>query len=220
MSIPTAADIRLLFAMHTSPEIQAERLARSAGLDDTRSWVDPAGRRLSDRVWRQRRDLRRRIDETLRLAIAQGTDALVVAKDLEGLLLPALRPLRAGDGRIVAGQARRIVTTAPGRGGSGSFSARRLARTEITRAHGEALQFAARSNPFALGVRWALSGSHPRIDPCNVHAERDSGMGPGVYPVGDVPRYPEHPMCKCILSQVQTDDVNLVVDQLRTQYDL
>jgi hypothetical protein len=103
----------------------------------------------------------------------------------------------------------------------GSFSARRLARTEITRAHGVATIEVAKRTPFALGVKWSLSGRHPKSDPCDENARRDEyRLGPGIYPPEKVPQYPSHAMCLCTLSTATESDVDSVVQSLREQYGL
>jgi len=220
MAPPTAEEARRLFAMAHHPELAARRRAQAAAYDPQRAWVGAGGYRLSDALWDAKAWTRDQIDQTLRHAIATGEDALVTAKKLEQFLDPAYAPIRTSKGRLVRGQNRALVTEAPGRGGSGSFPARRLARTEITRAHGLGTIEAAKATPFATGVKWTLSGRHPKADPCDQNASHDQGLGPGVYPADDVPRYPEHPMCLCTLSIAVEQDVNKVVDALRAEFGL
>jgi hypothetical protein len=220
MTAPTKEEIKELWAVHTGPEATAERERRANAFDDTRSWVDPNGYRLSDRVWRQRAEIRSQIDAVLREAIRTGEDALLTAKKLEQYLDPKYAPVRTEKGRLKRNQARSIVTTAPGRGGSGSFPARRLARTEITRAHGQATIWTAERTPFAKGVKWNLSGRHPKADECDRNASQDSGLGRGVYKTSEVPRYPSHPQDLCSLSVSVEEDTDKIVKQLREQYGL
>lgn len=218
--MPTVDEISQLWQIHNGPERAKENLLRSYGFDQTRSWIDPNGHRLSDRIWRARQDVRSQIDDVLRKAIANGTDALEVADILEQFLDPSYAPVRNAGGRLIRNQARGIVTSAPGRAGMGSFSARRLARTEITRAHGMATIEVAKRTPFAKGVKWNLSARHPRPDTCDRNAERDDGLGRGVYAPGNVPRYPEHPQDLCWLGVETEPDVDKVVAGLREQYGL
>lgn len=220
MTVPIKDQIAELFAVHTGEVATSERLLRSYGLDDTRSWIDPHGHRLSDRVWNARRDVRDQIDQVLRRAIADGEDALLTARKLEQFLDPDLAPVRTVAGRLVRNQRPVIVSRAPGRGGMGSFSARRLARTEITRAHGAAVIWSAERTPGNIGVKWSVSGNHPKADECNIHAARDTGLGKGVYAPRDVPRYPEHPQCRCTLAQATTDDVDGLIEDLRAKYSI
>lgn len=220
MAKPTKAQVKELFDVHFSPTVVSERLQRSYGFDDTRRWIDENGHRLSDRVWQQRLLVRDQIDQVLRLAIASGEDALLTAKKLEQFFDPAFAPIRTERGRLVRNQRRAIVTEAPGRGGSGSFAARRLARTEITRAHGAATIWAAQRTPFAVGVKWSLSGRHPKSDECDINASRDNGLGRGVYLPKEAPRYPAHPMCLCTLSIETVKDDKAIIEELRRKYTL
>jgi hypothetical protein len=211
---PSAEQIAELFAIHNSPERRRELLLRSYGFDDTRQWVDPNGYRLSDRIWRARQAVREQIDAVLRKAIASGQDALEVADILEQFLDPAYSPVRNALNRIIRGQRKSIVTSSPGRGGMGSFPARRIARTEITRAHGQATIMAAERTPFATGIRWHTSGSHPRADEC------DSKAAGSPYAPNRVPGYPSHPQCLCYLTVETVNDTDAVVDRLKVQFDL
>jgi len=218
---PTAEAIKELWDVHTGNEATAARNFRADILDPTRDWVEPGkGYRLSDRLWQGSQAVRSQIDELLRDAIRTGEDALLTAKKLEQFLSPDFSPIRTVKGRLVRNQNRSIVTSSPGRGGMGSFPARRLARTEISRVHGGATIYAAERTPFAKGVKWNLSGRHPKADICNQHAERNSGFGPGVYAPKDVPRYPEHPQDLCHLSVVTEENVDAIVTSLRDQYGL
>lgn len=182
----------------------ARRREIALAYDDARTWVDPSGRRLSDRLWRVRQSVRAGIDAEIRTAILRGTDALQLAKQLNHYLTP------------VGAQPR---TKAPGRGGQGSYAARRLARTEITRALGQATLTAAAANPMVDGIRWRLSASHPKQDVCDDHAGHDEGMGKGVWPKRRVPRFPPHPYCLCVLLQV-TPSRDEALARIRAQYGL
>jgi hypothetical protein len=177
------------------PALLAELERRAEAFDPTRQWVGQGGYRLSDAVWRGGQAVRQQIDAVLVEAIRTGEDALVTADKLEQFLDPAYAPRRNTDGRLVRGQRRGLVTRSPGRGGAGSFSARRLARTEISRAHAQATEDSAALDPFIEGLRWVLSGRHPKGDPCDDNADRDVGLGEGVYPLDALPRMPQHPMC-------------------------
>lgn len=155
--------------------------------DTSRTWVDPNGYRLSDRIWNAKQADRDAIEQVLRKGIAQGRDSLQTAKDLEHYLLPTARN-----------------TTGKPRGGTGLYSARRLARTETTRAFGAATMDAADRNPFAVGIKWRLSASHPEVDPCDANAKGSSpGYPEGVYKnSSELPRYPQHPHCVAEGTQV------------------
>lgn len=214
--------------------------AGADAFDDTRSWVDARGYRLSDRLWSARQADRAAIDSILRAGIASGEDPLKTARRLEDYLLPAGRPVRdpktgrlvlwkkdeAGNplrdtsGKLVPAQGNGVITRTP-RSGAGSYAARRLARTEVTRAFGQATTQAAALNPFTEGVQWNLSHSHGRPDECDENARgHSSGLPPGVYLPNEFPRYPNHPHDLCYPTPYITRDADSVVAQLRRDFDL
>ena len=221
MVSPTKEQIKELWDVHTSPEAQASRQFRAEIFDPRRRWAKKDGYyRLSDRLWKGSKDVRRQINEVLKEAIRTGEDALIVATKLEQYLDPAMRPVKLKNGKYAKNQPKSILTKSPGRGGMGSFPSRRIARTELSRVHFEATRYAARRTPFVKGMRWRLSSRHPRADRCNENATHDSGLGPGVYEIDDFPRYPEHPMDLCVVTTETVDDVDAIVKQLRIDYGL
>jgi predicted ABC-type ATPase len=142
----------------------------AAQIDSTRTWVDDNGYRLSNRLWAAKEADRNAIDTVLREGLAAGDSVA----GMSGRLREHLHPDTPG----------------------GNYAARRLARTETTRAFGHATLDAARENPFATGMKWNLSGSHTEPDACNGNASRSSrGMEKGTYTLDEVPRYPNHPNC-------------------------
>jgi hypothetical protein len=199
--------------------------AGADAFDDTRSWVAPNGYRLSDRLWLAGQHDREQIDNILRDGLARGSDPIQVARDLEDYLTPEAQlarypldypdPKKAGRVKPFSQQPRGVATRTP-RGGMGNAAARTLARTEMTRAFGQATEQAAALNPFVEGIKWSLSGRHDESDICNDNAGRSSrGMDRGEYRLNEVPRYPGHPNCRCVLSPVTVKDTDAVVEQLR-----
>lgn len=179
---------------------EAERRRRADAWFDTESWTDPNGRQLSQRVWLAGQSQREGIARMLREGMAAGTDPLQIAKGLEDYLTP---------------EGRRTTTLTP-RSGLGNYSSRRLARTEVTRAFGQATLFANERNPFVTASKWNLSGSHGKhADVCDERARRDNGLGPGVYRHGDFPSYPGHPSCRCFITAVTPDDTAAAVTEIR-----
>lgn len=182
------APAELLRMLAYAPE---ERRRRAAALDDARTWVDPRGWRLSDRVWLARSTVRAAIDDALREAIRDGLPAAEVADRLERFLRPRARLVRTATG------------VNPRYQGAGSYSGRRLVRTEVSRAHAAAtVQSAQVLGPLAQGLRFQLSPSHVRADRCDPLADHDEGLGRGVYPVDAFPAPPRHPHCLCCASVV------------------
>ena len=82
--------------------------------------------------------------------------------------------------------------------------ARVIARTETVEAYRDGYRRGTESQPYTVGYRWTLSGSHPKPDVCDVMASQDlHGLGPGGYPPDGVPSTP-HPLDLC--SQVAIID--------------
>lgn len=218
---PTAKDpfLRVVASLE-SDAVTKRRLLNAGRLDRNRAWVKKerwntsSGYRLSDRVWLQGRGVRRDIDDRIRLGISRGEDALKMAKDLEQFLMKSARPVTiTSDGKVIA---RLNQTATPGRGGYGSYQARRLARTETTRVLGAATIEAAKVTPGTLGIRWRVSASKDDIDECTDNATRDEyGLGSGVYPPSSVPNYPAHPNDKCSLLPVTMDRAEFVAELIK-----
>ena len=211
--VPNDPFLRTVAALD-GPAVDARRLARANALDPQRRWVNGSRYRLSDRVWKQGRWVRRKIDDTLRDGIRNGDSAVTIARRLEQFLDPSAAPTRyTARGRIV----RRNMTRRPN-GAYGSSYARTLARTEITRVYGQAVIEAAKITPGQTGVQWRLSAGHSHQDACDDNAHNHStGMGPGEYRPDEVPRYPNHPNDICTLVPVMAprDDV---VDEILRKY--
>lgn len=202
-----------VFAAVNGPTAQTQRVLRAASLDPNRRWVRPGGYRLSDRVWKQGRAVRRNIDDILRDGIRRGDGPLTVAERLEQYLNPDAAPTKyLRDGRLVT----RNVSRTPW--GYGSSYARTLARTELMRVNGMATVEAAKMTPGVRGVQWRLSNAHSDQDECDDNARRDRyGLGAGVYPANNVPRYPNHSNELCVLT-IAMKPRNEVVDDLVAMY--
>lgn len=141
------------------------------------TWVDPNGYRLSDRIWRASVRTRMQLDALLTESIRAGMGSLELSRLVARFLLPSRADLR----------------TKKPYGRSASADGMRLARTEITAAHGRATLAAARANPYVSSITWRLSASHPRSDICDPLAEGSP------YELDKVPSYPPHPNCICAL---------------------
>lgn len=80
------------------------------------------------------------------------------------------------------------------------FNAERIAFSELHNARSEAEVSHMVNDPYIEAVRWTLSpnrGSGTRPDECDFLAKADFyGLGPGVYPVANVPS-PPHPFDRC-----------------------
>jgi cytochrome c553 len=79
-------------------------------------------------------------------------------------------------------------------------NATRLIRTETARAYGTGAIYDAQQDDDAVGIRVSLSAIHEGYCICDFFVEADMyGMGPGIYPKDEVPEFPFHPHCMCLL---------------------
>ena len=193
----------------TLPGFDSLRLFRPnplAQYESPHNWVDPNGYRLSDRVWRNDEETRRRLDQLMAKMMSEGRSAQDIADAASKYLIP--------------GKADKLVKTYEyfDNGNKvtqkAAFGAWRLARSEISRAAGWAQKMAALANPYVDKMEWVLSASHPRVDIC------DSLADAGPYPVEDAPVIVQdsHPMCIChtrsIVSQSPADVTNRLREAL------
>ena len=151
----------------------------------------PDGYRLSDRVWNVNNRTRVRVDNIVMSGIRQGEGAARIAQVLESGLIPG----------------RKLIRTRTPYNRNASFDAMRLARTEITAAAGRASIASSNANPYVDRMEWRLSQSHPRVDICDSLA--------GTYVIAELPAYPAHPHCLCVLVPVTTRSPQQVSDDMR-----
>lgn len=160
---------------------------------------------MSDRLWAISEATSQQIDLLLQEAISSGMQSTTLAKRLEQFLLPG----------------RQLPQTTTPYGTSGSYNARRLARTEITRAHSLASKAAAIANPFVERIYYNLSNSHVADagDPCEYYAD-ESAANDGYDPAScPVPAADSHPNCMCYLTSKnisQADAVAMIRDGINT----
>lgn len=83
----------------------------------------------------------------------------------------------------------------PNTPGGASYAAKRLARTELNNAFHATQVRQAVEDPYVVGMKWEVSGSHPKPDECDDYA-RGGDKGDGVYEPRKVPAKP-HPQCLC-----------------------
>jgi hypothetical protein len=76
----------------------------------------------------------------------------------------------------------------------------RLARTEVARSYANGAMYAIQNDNDAVGVRVSLSAIHEGYCICDFFVETDMyGMGPGIFPKDELPEFPFHPHCMCLL---------------------
>lgn len=153
------------------------------------------GLATSDRIWMTSKRASTAIRNIIQEAVVTGRDAVEVAEALERYIQTDARTLSLQYPKMMERVKSRVPLRLP-------YEALRLARTEMTAAFGEGVIAAGKVSPSYIGVRWILSPSHPVRDICDTFANKDVGLGKGVYPKGQEPRFPPHPNCLCTLLPV------------------
>lgn len=143
------------------------------------------------------------LDQTgalLLVGIAGKLAASVVARQVRQYFSPFFSTYRDENSKLLHTDRLGAVQHWPGRAGMASAHARLTMLTETTRSHAEATR--KRAERDGLYLKWNLSPQHTGTDACSDHADRDDGLGKGVYTARNFPRLPEHPNCRCYASTV------------------
>lgn len=160
------------------------------------------GLNLSDRIWEKGAKTRQTLGEIIQAAIAEGEHPTRVARMLEDYVRNGANTFAVNYPNMM----KRIGSLPMDL----SYEALRLARTEMASAYGEATKRSAKLSPATEGIRWTLSNAGVSCDVCKGNADHDSGLGRGVYRVDDLPEYPAHPNCLCVLITVNIDTDDLI----------
>lgn len=146
--------------------------------------------------------------EIIQGAVAEGQDCVKTARMLEKYVRTDKKTLA----KQYPNMMKRIGNRVPE---DICYEALRLARTEMTAAYGEATIQSAMVSPSCSGVKFILSGSHPKYDICDrICGVDDYGLGIGCYPVDKAPAYPFHVNCLCITLTVNENPSDFV-DRLK-----
>lgn len=173
-----------------------------AEYEPAHTWVDPNGYTLSDRIWRTSTFTRQQIDAMLTEGIREGTGALELARQLERFLQPD---------QVMSRTKKPYGTDA-------SYSAMRLARTELAHAFNEAALIAARLNPFVEKLDIARSArGDPKCAICAGHATIDisGNRVKEPIPLDEIKVPPFHPNDMCNVRAYVDTDTKAIVAQLR-----
>lgn len=128
---------------------------------------------LSERVYKSRVLASGQVDRLVDSALSRGLSA----RELAGEVREFIKPTTPGGLR---------------------YAAMRLGRTELNNAfHATAVRQAVRS-PAISGMKWNISGSHPKPDACDDYAAHNDD---GVWVPSEVPAKP-HPQCLCYVTPV------------------
>lgn len=156
------------------------------------------GLNLSDRIWQKGQHARQAITEIIQYAVATGEDPVETARKLERYVRKGRSTLAQDYPEMMTRMGSRIPSDL-------SYEALRLVRTETAAAYGEGAIAAARVSPSYKGMRWLLSNTSVPCEVCKSLAEKNVGLGPGVYPPGEEPPMPAHPNCLCTLVPYHED---------------
>lgn len=161
-------------------------------------FVDPAGYRLADRVWRLGQTTRIKLDQMLSDAIEQGQSATELATHINNYLLP---------GHEISG------LSTKGYGTNVSYHATTLIRSEVSSAHSMATLGSTNADPFTSGIDWKFSIRHIKSDDCDRFATLDAS-GHRIKPPysvidAPIPVRSTHPgdLCYLVPSVTETDQV-------------
>jgi hypothetical protein len=196
IQLGNAVDAALFERIGATGQASALRQAALGGVDHT---VEVALTRmgqsevpLAQRIYRTRVWMDGRVQNMINSALSRGLSAREFAKEA----IDWFRPDTPGGVR---------------------YASMRLARTEINNAfHAVSVNHSA-ERPWVEGMRWRLSGSHPKPDICDEYA-KGGGKGDGIYPVQDVPRKP-HPHCFCYVTPEVPDEDQFLDALVGGQYD-
>lgn len=125
---------------------------------------------LSDRVYKTRQVINKGVGKIVNDHLARGSSARDLAADVRRFINPRVR-------------------------GGVRYASMRLARSELNNAFHAVSVREGVECPFVEGMRWELSGTHPRPDECNDYADH------GIWRPEDVPAKP-HPQCLCYVTPV------------------
>lgn len=165
-------------------EADPDKVPRAATIAKTAPGV-----KLSERVWKNAGTVYDRVLEESRRAAALGLSADKFAEQL------------LGDedywGRVPKALMERTPIQGKGIYQSAFMNSIRVARTEMIRAHHQALLKTHGEKRWVAGFKWNLSGAHKKRDICDdLAAGHSEGMPEGVYTVDEFPDIP-HPHCTC-----------------------
>lgn len=156
---------------------------------------------LSKAIWGDSQKKAHEIDLIVAKGVAANKSAYDIAKDLEKYVNPgALKPWDWS--KVYPGSSRKI-----------DYNAQRLARTMVSHAYQQSLERVCSKNPFVDGYRWIDAHTDRTCQLCIDRATVDHyGMGPGVYPKGELPL--DHPNGMCTFETHMTGDLNSISDRL------
>lgn len=172
----------------------AEAQARQ-GIDTVEARAKLSKIPLAESVYKNRELTNGKIDAIVDNALARGASARDLAKDVRRFIRPDVR-------------------------GGVKYAALRLGRTELNNAFHAQQVVSGVETPWVTGMRWNLSGSHPKPDECNEYADEkhEEDMPAGVFSPENVPGKP-HPNCLCFMTSETVDREEFVRRYMAGDFD-
>jgi len=176
----------------------------------TQNHVAPNGLNLSSNLWKNHQFQKARINEALRKTVIEGESVRKTAQDLIGRGKPLGKSVQQAFGRTssvkIGGEIHNLFT--PKGKKNLLFNTERMLITETNRARGQAYTQTCRETDAVIGMRLVLSPAHKKRDICDtITAKDDHNLGPGGYPLDQIPEYPIHPLCLCLLIPIFRGDL-------------
>lgn len=174
-----------------------------------RSFTAEDGLQLSDRLWRLNAGAKEGVTGAIQSAVIQGHSASRAAQEFLQRGAPVPKEIQQRMGQAGAERVARLSSDALMKDeGNPYYQARRLFRTELNRAHGEAYMAGGEEVEDFAGWRFLLSSGHPAPDICDMHARANLyGLGPGVYPTRELCPWPAHPNTLSYVEIVFRDEI-------------
>lgn len=156
---------------------------------------------LSKAIWGESQQKAHEIDLIVAKGVAANKSAFEIAKDLESYVNPgAIKPWDWS--KVYPGTSKRV-----------DYNAQRLARTMVSHAYQQSLERVCNKNPFVIGYKWRSAHTARTCEICNQRSTEDHhGLGPGVYPKGELPL--DHPNGMCTFLTVMSDDLMGISNRL------
>jgi hypothetical protein len=132
------------------------------------------------------------------VGVQEGKSAQQIAKDISAFIRPTEQKAKKSPLVWFRERFKTIQKAKDLPQGSVGYNALRIARTESHITYRNGIIEMNREKDFVYGYKWNLSASHPAPDICDVWAEANNGMGPGVYDEGNLPI--DHPNGLCFVT--------------------
>lgn len=174
----------------------SKRNLQTADLPKHITELERASRRLLSGQPGARRDYQRALRKSMREVERlqkNGAPTARLKKSYQNLIKAtdkhSVQALDKAMDRVITGKAR--------------YNSDRIARTEMAKAYAQGTYQEAATDPDVIGIRYDLSAGHVIFDICDFHTQTNQfNLGPGGYPLKQLPPYPFHPQCTCVQSMI------------------